>query len=147
MRYQPRISILNRQRATRFSTPRLRKLALPAVPLCLAARGPEPSVLPTLAEITISIVSDARIARMHQEFCGVPGFTDVITFQHGEIIVSAQTAARAAASENEPLERELLRYVVHGLLHLNGHRDELLVQRRRMWRAQENVVAALWNAS
>ena len=52
-----------------------------------------------------------------------PGPTDVITFEHGEIIVSATTAERQARREDETLDRELARYIIHGVLHLNGHLD------------------------
>ena len=103
-------------------------------------------MLPALAgaeSVEITLVSDTVSARLHEEFCGVAGATDVITFQHGEIIVSAETAARQAAAAGEPLDREFARYVIHGLLHLMGHRDDTPLHRRRMWAAQERIVRAV----
>ena len=138
--------VLNRQRRVRLDLPRLRAQAALALPLCLAAPGPEAPVLPALVEIgpvEITLVSDAVIARLHADYCGVPGATDVITFQHGELVVSAETAARQSAAAGEPLDRELARYVVHGLLHLMGHRDEVPTHRRQMWAAQERIVRAV----
>jgi probable rRNA maturation factor len=139
----PSISLVNTQRRVRISLPALRKAAPDACALCLKARGPQPGVLPDLAEIVVAIVSDAAMARRHREFGGVSGPTDVITFQHGEIVISADTATRQARANREPLRREFIRYMVHGLLHLNGHRDDTAAARRKMWAAQERIVEQL----
>ncbi len=140
---QPSISLVNTQRRVRVSLPALRRLAPEAIPLCLKASGAERAALPKLPEVVVAIVSDAVIARLHGEFGGVAGPTDVITFQHGEIVISADTAARQARANRESLQREILRYVVHGLLHLNGHRDGTAAARRKMWAAQERIVERL----
>ncbi len=94
----------------------------------------------SFAEVAVVLVSDRVIARVHDDFSGVPRATDVITFQHGELIVSVEMAARLSRETGEPFLRELLRYVVHGLLHLNGHLDDTPSHRNRMWRVQEAVI-------
>lgn len=81
------------------------------------------SVLGGLDEITVVIVADRRIAALHGEFMGDPSPTDVITFQHGEIVLSAETARREATRRGLELPEEIARYVVHGLLHLGGWSD------------------------
>jgi probable rRNA maturation factor len=140
---QPSISLVNAQRRVRIPLPALRKVAPEARSLCQKAGGPQPAVLPELGEVVVAIVSDAVMARLHRDFGGVPGPTDVITFQHGEIVISADTAARQARAHRQPLRRELIRYIVHGLLHLNGHRDDSAAARRKMWTAQERIVERL----
>ena len=140
---QPILSLVNTQRRLRVPLPALRKLAASALPLCLQARGAQRPVLPKLPEVVIAIVSDAVMARLHRDFGGVPGPTDVITFQHGEIVISAETASRQARANRQPLPREIFRYIVHGLLHLNGHRDDTAAARRKMWTAQERIVQRL----
>ena len=60
-----------------------------------------------LEAVEISTVSDESIAHVHREFMGDPSPTDVITFHHGEIIVSLDTAQRQAAENGEPYEREV----------------------------------------
>lgn len=92
----------------------------------------------------VSIVSDRAIAAVHRRFLKVRGATDVITFPHGEIVVSATTAARQAMEHGEAMGRELARYVVHGLLHLHGHLDAESKDAAAMWRAQEKVLDQLW---
>lgn len=139
----PGVSLLNAQRRVKVPLAALRLLASDAVAHCARATGPEPAVLLSLDEVVVSLVSDAVSARIHRDFSGVPGATDVITFQHGEIVISAETAARQARANREPLRREIFRYIVHGLLHLNGHRDGTAAQRKKMWTAQERIVKQL----
>ncbi|MFZ4484082.1 MAG: rRNA maturation RNase YbeY [Chthoniobacterales bacterium] len=81
------------------------------------------SVLRGLSEISVVLISDRRIAALHGEFMNDPTTTDVITFLHGEIVVSAETARREARERGLPLPQEIARYVVHGLLHLAGWTD------------------------
>lgn len=81
------------------------------------------SVLGTPEEISVVLVSDRRIAALHAEFMGDPSPTDVITFQHGEIVASAETARRESSRRGLALPVEIARYVVHGLLHLGGWTD------------------------
>jgi probable rRNA maturation factor len=78
------------------------------------------------------------------DFMEIPGATDVITFHHGEIVIGAEVAKRQAEEYGEPLGREILRYFVHGLLHLAGHEDAEPEDREAMESAQEKMVAALW---
>ena len=139
----PRVSLVNSQRRVKVPLATLRQLAAKAIAPCARAVGPQPAVLPKLAEISVSLVSDAVSARIHRDFSGIPGATDVITFQHGEIVISAEIAARQARANREPLRREIFRYIVHGLLHLNGHRDDTAAPRKKMWAAQEHIVKRL----
>lgn len=140
----PVVTLSNRQRKVALDVRRLRRLATRAVPPCLAHPGLADPALPNLDEVGIVLVSDPAISRVHDQFMDVADATDVITFAHGEIIVSAETAAREAREHSEPLERETLRYIVHGLLHLNGHEDTEAEEAAAMWKAQESVVELLW---
>ena len=100
-------------------------------------------MLGTLAEVELTFISDATIGKVHAKFMNDPAPTDVITFAHGESLIRADTAAREAQARGEPLERELVRYLVHGLLHLNGHEDKQPERAAEMWAAQEGAVAKL----
>jgi probable rRNA maturation factor len=92
----------------------------------------------------VALVDDATSERVHLDFMNVAGPTDVITFHHGEIVIGVEVAERQAAEYDEPLAREILRYMVHGLLHLAGHEDEDTSERATMEAAQETIVAELW---
>ncbi len=96
--------------------------------------------------IEVALVDDSESDRVHREFMGIDGATDVITFDHGEIVIGVEVAKRQAADYGEPELRELLRYLVHGLLHLAGHEDESDGDRERMEAAQEKIVSELWES-
>ncbi len=98
------------------------------------------TALEGVGEVEVSVVSDTRIAEVHLRFMGIAGATDVITFEHGEIVISAETAARQAGEYGTGLEREMGLYVVHGLLHLNGYDDMTEEDAARMRGAQEAIL-------
>ena len=60
---------------------------------------------------------------MHDEFMQDPAATDVITFEHGELIVCPAVAERQRHLEKLSLEAEILTYIIHGCLHLCGMED------------------------
>jgi len=78
-------------------------------------------------------------AALHQEFCGLAGPTDVLTFRHGEIVISAETAARQAKMFRSSLTGEIRLYLLHGLLHLAGFNDVAPRQRKQMLQLQRKL--------
>ena len=104
------------------------------------------SPLSHLATLEVALVDDLTSDQVHRDFMDIEGPTDVITFHHGEIVIGAEVAERQAAEYAEPLAREILRYLVHGLLHLAGHEDTEPEERAKMEATQETIVAALWTA-
>ena len=139
-----RAELFNRQRKVPLDLARLQTVADAACRKCLPYRGRGCAVLDGLELVEVIIVSDRRIAQIHRQFLAQSGPTDVITFEHGEIVVSVTTAVRQSKLENETPDRELARYIVHGMLHLNGHLDETPTDAAEMWRAQEAVLHSLW---
>ena len=112
------LKVLNRQRKYRLPVSDLCTFAQTLVPHVLSvARNPIPE------EILVVLVSDRKISAIHKQFMGIVGATDVITFQHGEILISVETAARQAIEYESDLSRELRLYIAHGLLHLAGYDD------------------------
>jgi probable rRNA maturation factor len=137
------ISVANRQRKVRVDLAALREFAKRALVVCLNLPAGRSSLLAELAEVHVILVSDKRIAEIHRRFLSEPGPTDVITFQHGEIVISAETAARQARQFGTTLDHELRLYLVHGLLHLHGFDDKTAAGAAEMKRRQERVVASL----
>jgi len=122
----------------------LESVAHEAARLALENAAEEDSPLFNLATLEVAIVDDATSDQVHRDFMDIEGPTDVITFHHGEIVIGAEVAERQAAEYDEPLAREILRYMVHGLLHLAGHEDAEPAERAAMEAAQETIVARLW---
>jgi probable rRNA maturation factor len=102
------------------------------------------------AEISIALVNDPAIHERNRLHLGHDYPTDVITFPlsepgtsmlAGDILVSAETAARVAAEGgHHPLE-ELALYVIHGILHLCGYDDHKEPDIQRMRRRESELLA------
>jgi probable rRNA maturation factor len=104
--------------------------------------------------VSISFVNDAAIRKINREHRGKDAPTDVLSFPLiddsmpdpeigerllGDIVISVDTARRQAAEYDAPLQREIYRLVIHGLLHIMGHdhmepdeRAEMETQERRL---------------
>src|SRR5213596_1164368 len=119
----PKISVRNIQRAVPVNAVDLEKFATKAV-RCLALHKAKDTKLTKLREIFVWLISDWRMARLHREFLHQTGPTDVLTFDHGEIFISVETARRNARVFGNSLARELRLCIVHGLLHLHGFDDQ-----------------------
>ena len=139
----PQISVQNLQRTVRINAGSLEKFAAQAVQQCLKLPARGTTVLTTLPEISVLIVSDRRMAKLHEQFLHQRGPTDVLTFEHGEIFIGAETARRNARAFKNSLENEVRLYVVHGLLHLHGFDDRTEPDGQRMKTTQEKILASL----
>jgi probable rRNA maturation factor len=134
------ITLYNRQRKVSFDMAALRAFAPVALAEALANPAHPAAPLPSLAEVEVTFVSDATIARVHKDFMDIPGATDVITFDHGEIIISTETAHANAPLYHRTLNQELALYLIHGLLHLNGFEDKEPEDAKKMHRLQEEIL-------
>ena len=94
----------------------------------------------TSAVISVALVNDDTIHRLNRQFLGHDYATDVLSFPlgqedghlEGEIVVSAETAARQAERYAWSPADELLLYLVHGSLHLAGYDDAADDERQEM---------------
>ncbi len=134
----PELSLLNRQRARVIDLQSLAQFAQRALTKVEALGR---NVLPK--EITVVFVSDRRISNIHRRFLQVAGPTDVITFQHGEIVISVETACHQATRLDKELFEELCLYVVHGLLHLAGYDDVTDSGYREMEQLQRRLMGEI----
>ena len=141
-RTPPPIEVRNVQRTIRVSMGRLQHSANAACALVWEHKRPRAEIA-SVPEITVLIVSDRRMAALHQEFCGLAGPTDVLTFRHGEIVISAETAARQAKVFRSSLAGEIRLYLLHGLLHLAGFNDVAPRQRKQMLQLQRKLFFSL----
>ena len=142
----PAVEIIDHQRQMALSEDSLRQLRRAAEgvwPLLQSYRC-EAHHLDGLNLLEVAFVSTAESDRIHREFMNVPGETDVITFLHGELIICPLVAKQQAEEHGEPVMRELLRYIIHGMLHLAGHQDDQENLRIAMEQAQEELVARAW---
>jgi probable rRNA maturation factor len=138
----PTITVHNRQRTIRVPLAALQEFAVRALRECLKIPRRNRSGLASFGELSVLLVSNRRMAELHRRFLQLPGPTDVITFQHGEIFVSAEMARSHARQFGNSLEGELHLYIAHGLLHLHGFKDKDPADAAEMERVQEKLVAS-----
>jgi probable rRNA maturation factor len=136
----PRISVRNVQRKISVNVGELEKFAGKTVQHCLQLRNGKRSDLRKSREVFVWLISDRRMALLNRKFLGQSGPTDVLTFQHGEIFISVETARRHARGFGNSVMRELKLYIAHGLLHLHGFDDHTPSEAHKMKTAQEKVL-------
>ena len=133
------LSIENRQRRVAVPSSRLRRLATRT----LGAVG-RPD-----REVHLTVVDDREIRRLNTRYLGARRPTDVLAFNLeapgpsrllGEVIISAQTAARHAARLHVPVALELELLLVHGVLHLVGYDDHRPDAARRMHEREREIL-------
>ena len=98
--------------------------------------------------LNFCFVDDRQIQKYNARFLKQPGPTDVLAFNlsgkdnpnllAADIMISAQTALRQAATFKTSPEYELLLYVAHGILHILGYQDQKPGQIKQM-RKKENL--------
>jgi probable rRNA maturation factor len=137
------IVVNNRQRRVPVRLGWIRKAAEAALEECMHYSDDGLFALKQAPQVEVAIVTDEVISRVHEDFMGVPGATDVITFDHGEIVISAETAQVHAKQHKHPVEDELALYIIHGLLHLNGYDDRTAVAKKRMFQVQGKIWRAV----
>ncbi|MEM9791267.1 MAG: rRNA maturation RNase YbeY [Planctomycetota bacterium] len=100
--------------------------------LCAAAAAIAADAGYASGELSLAVVDDPTIHELNRRHLSHDYPTDVLSFALedepgrlvGQVIVSADTAIANAAEYGWPAADELLLYVVHGTLHLVGHRDK-----------------------
>jgi probable rRNA maturation factor len=135
-RTRNRIALNNRQRVKKLDLRRWRRV-LGAV---LEQSGA------TAFDLGVYCVGAAEMTRLNEGFLRHRGSTDVITFDygelahpeslHGEIFICIDEAIIQARRFRTTWQSELVRYVVHGILHLQGFDDARPRDRRRMKREE-----------
>jgi probable rRNA maturation factor len=100
------------------------------------------------------LVAPSEITRLNERYLRHRGPTDVITFNyaeeeapasgpfsfHGEIFICLEEALVQSRRYRTTWPAELVRYLVHGALHLCGYDDSKPAPRKRMKRAEDRLL-------
>lgn len=104
-----------------------------------------------VGEVGYMFVSDEKILECNRQYLGHDYYTDIITFDYtrgnrigGDLVISVDTVASNAAGLGVPYSRELLRVVIHGVLHLCGINDKGPGEREVM-EMHENEALSLYD--
>ncbi len=103
-----------------------------------------------VGELTYIFCDDPKILAVNLQYLQHDYFTDIITFDYcrgkllrGDMFISLDTVATNAPLVSATYERELLRVIVHGVLHLCGINDKGPGEREIM-ESYENQALALY---
>ena len=131
---------LNRQRTVKVDLTLIRRIVEAALPLCVAKPRQKRIQLPP--EVEITLLGEIAIAKVHGKFLDDPTPTDVITFEHGEILIGVPIAAANARKFSHPVDHEVALCAIHGLLHLLGYDDTTAQEHTIMHARQEEILEA-----
>lgn len=148
----------NRQRAARVNVVQVRRLAALLVGEVIGRER---------FELGICLLDGVEMARLNETFLRHAGSTDVITFDYGEglrrpaapagsvagcramdarpvlageILVCMDEAIAQARRFRTSWQEELARYIIHGVLHLEGFDDRSAADRREMKREEDRLL-------
>jgi probable rRNA maturation factor len=104
----------------------------------------------TVARVHVQLVDDGAMERLHLTHSGLTGTTDVLTFPATvapapidvDIAVCLNEARRRADEFGHEVDREIVLYVLHGLLHCAGHDDHEPGAFERMHAEEDRILQA-----
>jgi rRNA maturation RNase YbeY len=138
------LRLLNRQKSRRLRVALLRRMARHLLEKSRALRQ---------YELGVHLIDSFEMTELNETFLGHSGSTDVITFNHqetaddgrlhGEIFISVEDAVAQAGRFGATWQAEVVRYLAHGVLHLEGHDDTATGPRRAMKREENKLVKEL----
>lgn len=133
------ILISSSQRSVRVPRKRLTDL----ITFIAAAEGAK------LGYIDLAVVSRSEITALNRRYLGVRDATDVLSFDlsdsagepiSAQIVICGDVAADQAARRGCGIQRELMLYTIHGLLHLMGYDDDFAGGSAKMHARQDELL-------
>jgi len=106
-------------------------------------------------DLSIVLTDDARLHQLNRDYLGIDAPTDVLSFPAsesdpetgarylGDILISIPRAQEQATAAGHALESEVQLLVVHGALHLLGHDHAEAKEKKKMWKAQGEILESL----
>lgn len=104
-----------------------------------------------LTELSIFFCTDNKIKFFNKHHLNHDHETDIITFEYrenrtksAELIISAETVKTNSKIYKVNFKHEIMRVIIHGLLHVCGYKDKTAVNKRRM-KQKENYYLKILN--
>ena len=141
----PSLALCNRQRAAKVDMRLLRRIVRSLLEQDLGFEH---------LAVGIHLVDDRVITELNETYLKHRGRTDVISFDYlegtggsetlaGDVFVCVPEALRQAPRFRSNWQAEMVRYIVHGILHLCGYDDRRPANRRKMKREERQLLNAL----
>lgn len=105
-----------------------------------------------VGDLNYIFCNDDRILEVNKEFLGHDYYTDIITFDYsepgvvsGDMYISLDTVQSNSHKFRTSYDRELMRVIIHGVLHLCGINDKGRGERAVMEAAEERALDMWYN--
>lgn len=102
--------------------------------------------------LNVVFVNDKYIRALNKAYRGKDKVTDVLSFEYGpddlvgEVYVSVETAERQAKEYKHSASDELIRLIIHGILHIHGYDHEKDEDYRKMLKVEKEVLGKMVEA-
>lgn len=103
-----------------------------------------------VGDIAYIFCNDEKILEVNREYLQHDYYTDIITFDYcegetisGDLFISLDTVRSNSELVSETYDRELLRVIIHGILHLCGINDKGEGEREIMEEKENKALAML----
>jgi len=103
-----------------------------------------------VGNINYIFCTDERELAVNRDFLGHDYYTDIITFDYstestlnGDIFISLDTVRTNAKEIGTTFENELMRILIHGVLHLTGQGDKTPETKAQMTEKEERALLKL----
>ena len=104
----------------------------------------------TIVELNYIFCDDAFLHKLNKQYRNHDTFTDVLTFDYGnakdritgDCYISIPSVSQNAINYHVSLLQECCRVILHGLLHLLGHRDDQPAAKKAMRAAEDQGLAS-----
>lgn len=100
-----------------------------------------------LGDLNIILTRDKELLELNKTYLYRKYLTDVITFEYnqekkisGDIYLSVERIRENALKFNERVDREILRVIIHGILHLMGYRDKKDEEQTKMRQKEDECL-------
>lgn len=100
-----------------------------------------------VGDLSYIFCNDERILEVNKEFLGHDYYTDIITFDYsepskisGDMFISLDTVLSNSSKFHTSYDKELMRVIIHGVLHLCGINDKGPGERAVMEAAEEKAL-------
>jgi rRNA maturation RNase YbeY len=102
----------------------------------------------TTGNIAYLFCTDDYLLKINRQFLKHDFYTDIITFDYseknkieGEIFISIDRVKENALTFKQPLQKELMRTIIHGVLHLCGYKDKNPADKKIMRSKEEEALS------